>query len=53
MISEMLDHFLNSTETIDENTKKVNSRIKLIENLVKDLTEKKTLYLYDPCIWIT
>lgn len=46
VISEMLDHFLNSTETIDENTKKINARIKLIENLVKDLTEKENHSIY-------
>lgn len=46
MISKMLDHFLNSTEIINENTKIIDARIKLLEGLVTDLTKKDNHSIY-------
>lgn len=46
VISKMLDHFLNSTEIINENTNKINKRIKLLEGLVANLKTKDNHSIY-------
>lgn len=38
IVSEMLDHFMNTTKTLDDNTKVLDKRITQIENLIKNLT---------------
>lgn len=39
----MMDHFLNSTQTIDDNVKLMNERLKRIERIVTDLS-KENMY---------
>lgn len=45
IISEMMDHFLNSTQTINDNTKVMNERLQRIENIVTDLS-KENMYVF-------
>lgn len=46
LISDMLDHFMNSTETLNRNTKIIDTRLKHIENLLKEvrLKENNTMF---------
>lgn len=46
IITEVLDHFMNSTKVIDSNTKILDERLKLVENTVKKIssTFNNTIY---------
>lgn len=46
IISKMLDHFLNSTKTIDENTQLMNERLIRIETKLSDLSVKENQLSY-------
>lgn len=45
LVSEMMDHFLNSTQIMDSNAKIMNERLQRIENTVKDLS-KENMYTF-------
>lgn len=45
IVSEMMDHFLNSTEIINNNVNIMNERLQRIENIVTDLS-KENMYTF-------
>ncbi|XP_048483031.1 uncharacterized protein LOC125489824 isoform X1 [Plutella xylostella] len=46
VISKMMDSFINSTETLHENTLTLDARFKKMEKLVKTIANKETSYIY-------
>lgn len=40
IVSEMMDHFLNSTKAVNENTELMNERLKRIDNKLSEITQK-------------
>lgn len=46
IISEMLDHFMNTTMTIVNNSMTINKRLNHIEKILKDITTKENNALY-------
>lgn len=45
LVSEMMDHFLNTTQALDDNIKIMNERLKRIEDIVTDVS-RENMYIF-------